>query len=248
MLSLHSYLVTRFTFRLAQYVVVSNLLSLAWSQSASLPLTRYSAYPVLGRYLSDGASLQADKAGFEDKEKTFYPNQIEDPGVQQSKESLRLTIIDTVGAADPFFKDNNHLVVVADVMSSRVYLAAHKRAVYRAHRLNVVTTISNRDSIFASPTANDKLEVFQLGGSILFPSGHIKHFLIHDQGMLGVGNRYVLFLWHDKGLASSYYELTGAYLLNGDRIFSLRDDWPYNFQNGKSLKSFEDEVLADYAN
>ena len=103
------------------------------------------------------------------------------------------------------------------------------------------------DTLFSripnTPAVNDTLTAAQLGGSVTFASGHIKHFLVQNEGFPAPGKRYLLFLWSDD-FSGTHYQITASYLINQGKLYSLRDATQYAVVNGLSLQSFRSRMSS----
>lgn len=170
----------------------------------------------------------------------FYPTAVVDPGLtEHGAETLRRTFIDYVGPANPVPSKESSAVVIGTVTDARAVLAAHQTAVYTAYAFDVQTSIGKSDLIGGSRRLS--LTALQLGGTLRFPSGHVRHFIINDVGFLSRGGQYLLFLRSTDALSATYQILV-AYLISGSQVFPLSDEPPFSALEGMSLQTLLDQV------
>jgi hypothetical protein len=193
---------------------------------AKLPLPSYSGRPAFARAGAFSPSPTVGLAAWEASVRHFYPGFVVDPGTQDhGPETVRMTYVDTIENLAPLPTDQSSAVVVADIRTAHAAIASHGTAVYTMYEADVSSWIKS-----SSPKT---ITLFQLGGTIRFPSGHIRHFLISDQGFLSPGGRYLLFLSAlDDGPS---WKILTAYLVSGGQVFALSDNGPQSDLNGLPL-------------
>jgi len=71
------------------------------------------------------------------------------------------------------------------------------------------------------------------GGTVRFPSGHLKDYIIQGQGIPKVGVRYLLFLWRGADAHELSYCIDTAYELGTDgKVYVLDFVKPYTEYEG----------------
>jgi hypothetical protein len=160
--------------------------------------------------------------------KHFYRRQIADPGSEEvngQAETMLLTFVDGVTILKPGqvpdppgLPVSSPAVVVATVLSGEAFVSEDRDFVYSDYQTKI-------DQIL-KPDAGKELRVGERittwvpGGSVHFPSGHLKHFLVAGRGFPEVGTQYVLFLGRDDSRLSEY-EIWAAYALKDGVVLPL---------------------------
>jgi len=158
----------------------------------------------------------------------FIHSVFADPGtpvVNGKAETVDLTFIDGVTILKPGeIKDPPGLpilgntVVIGKIASGDAYLNDERTGVFSEYRILVKEVLKTDSKSVVS--AEDGLNVWRMGGSLKFHSGHLKHFLIAGIGFPEVGNEYLFFL-HTTDSRIKDYAITAAFSLSDQVVYSL---------------------------
>jgi hypothetical protein len=163
---------------------------------------------------------------------------IEDPGLtfNGKEEDTAVTILDNIG--EEAFPDA-HCVIVGVVTDAAAFLSPNRKYVYSEFRVRVETVLKRDQTQPVNP--GDSVVTNRTGGSLRFPSGHIRDFVIHGDGFPAVGGRYLFFLSQGEGMVGRYF-LSVGYQLKDGTVFGLDDNGPYAGHNGMIEEAFLKEV------
>jgi hypothetical protein len=158
-----------------------------------------------------------------------------------SDRMVRVDEVDHSLPALPF--DKSFAVVVGEVTEAQAYLSNHKSGVYSVFTIQVTEILKN--SLETPLTPASSLEVERDGGQVRFPNGRLHLYIISEQDMPKVGQRYVLFLTNTNGEPN--LEILTGYELREGKVYSLD-----NLPNTKKYKNAEAEnflkELREFAN
>jgi hypothetical protein len=249
----------RFLFVLAG--VLFNANAALWAQSQAVPavgpaagrppikslISKYSGMPPLGdseKRPVESAVQASGRAALErlmgGPDFTGFFGTIEDPGliVNPNEDDTAFTILDKVGEeAIP----DAHCVVVGVVSEAAAFLSPNRKYVYSEFRVKVETVLKQDETERVGP--GDFVLTNRTGGSLRFPSGHIKHYIIYGQGFPAVGGRYVFFLSRWGGMVGRYF-ISAAYQLKDGAVLGLDDAGWNSSHNGMAEEEFLKEVRA----
>jgi hypothetical protein len=120
-------------------------------------------------------------------------------------------------------------IVIGTLTKSMGLVGADHTSVYTEHQFTV-------DQIFISddPLLRNGVEITgtREGGTVSFPSGHLKDYVTYGEGIPKVGTRYLLFLWRDGDATDLDYGISTAYELTGGRAYALDYVMPYKQYEG----------------
>lgn len=173
---------------------------------------------------------------------------IRDPGVREingQAESIDLTFIDGVQIlkpgelADPVgLPISGCTIVVGTVTSGNAYVNQERTGLFSEYKIAVEEVLKPDPENVIS--ARDEITAWRTGGSLQFPSGHIRYFIISGRGFPEVGTKYVLFLRRpDKTVKD--YAVSTAYAIK-DQVVSALDDIADRPFDGMPLKDFLDKL------
>lgn len=122
-----------------------------------------------------------------------YKN-ITDPGLYDSGREHDLTtrVVDYMDGGDALPVSHSTAIVVGTLLASRGFVGEDHTSVYSEHRFSVGQVLKSDDPALVSGTT---IVGTRLGGSVHFPSGHIRDYIIKGEGVPKVGAKYLLFLW-----------------------------------------------------
>ena len=211
---------------------------------ARLP-SKYSADPPSGqfeRHLNESNVAAKSRSYLESKMKE--DRVITDPGalVDGQSRTIRLRIVDYVGPLEPF-PPSAKCVVVGTVTSAAAFVSRDKTYVYSDFVIKIESILKQDTS--QPVDEHGSVLGYRSGGSIQFPSGHIKDFMTGREGFPAIGKRYVFFLsrWDDQ---SGRYHIGPAYEWKDDRVFPIDDYFPRyeNMRQEEFMKAVRDSISA----
>lgn len=88
-------------------------------------------------------------------------------------------------------KDSN-LIITGEVLNSEAHLSNDKSSVYTELNIHVDEVLNNNTPSVL--TAGEKISVTREGGVVRYRNGHDRVYRLAEEGMPGVGRKYVLFL------------------------------------------------------
>lgn len=180
----------------------------------------------LGVASTEASAERARRQGREGRYKNSYPF-IVDPGklVDGAQETTKLRIVDWVGELKPFPASTSAAVIVGTIMNSKAFVSEDRTNVYSDFQIRVDEILKQNATV---GLVVGGLEVAtRAGGTVRFPSGHIKHYIVSGNGIPKVGSQYVLFLWKRFPELSEYEIYMGAaYELREGRAYPLDDYHP----------------------
>ena len=211
-------------------------------------LPKHSALPPVGRF--DESTVPQDPQDQERRVKrdrlkglNNY-NLIVDPGVRDingQAEAIGLTFIDEVRIvkpgerADPIgLPISDSFIVIGTVTSANAYVNQLHTRLFSEYKVAVQEVLkADPDNVIS---AQDEISVWRSGGSLQFPSGYIKHFIIAGRGFPEVATQYVLFLRRpDKTVRD--YPISSAYSLKDQVVVPLDDEGKTGL-DGMPVKDF----------
>ncbi len=168
---------------------------------------------------------------------------ITDPGAPRLSQvtSVATTFIDTVGRPAALPAQECDAVLIAKAFGSDVRFAHTHTYVYSLFSLEVSQVLKRNNK--ARIREGEKIVAVQLGGRILFPSGHMETFILAAQGFLEVGREYVIFIWKPAKSIDTYIA-SETYLIQGDLVFPINTVADVSAYEGMPLKDFEAKVRA----
>lgn len=195
--------------------------------------SKNSALPAKGEYEELQAESPKAQARRELREKHFaainstnpdiFPT-VTDPGkiVRGQTETSGVKIYDYAGTYSTLPARTSAAVVIGTVVSGKSFLTKDRTYVYSDYQVRI-DTILKPDSA-ASLAVGGQLVAFRPGGTIRFPSGHVRNFINLGQGFPNVGSQYLFFLGRSDP-AISEYEMTlfATYELLHGLVYPLDD-------------------------
>jgi hypothetical protein len=136
-----------------------------------------------------------------------------------SDSTVRVDYVDPSLPALPFEKSS--AVIVGQVTNAHAYLSNDRTGVYSVFTVQVNEVLKNSSS--APFTTASSIEAERDGGRVRFPNGRLHLYMINQQDMPQVGQRYVLFL--TGGNEGPVFQIVTGYELRDGKVRSL-DDLP----------------------
>ena len=130
------------------------------------------------------------------------------------------------------------VVLVGQVTDAQAHLSQDKTGIYSEFAVRVEALYKGKESDALSP--GKAITIAREGGAVRFPSGHIQRFIIADQGMPLIGQRYVLFLKQDEE-GQSFNIITG-YELHKGRVRPLDNLHTFALYAGVDESHFLNEL------
>ena len=132
-----------------------------------------------------------------------------------SDSMVRVDSVDPSLPAFPFKKSS--VAVVGHVTDASAYLSNDKTGVYSVFTIQVTEVLKN--SLKIPLTVASLIEAEREGGRVRFPSGRLHLYLINEQDMPRVGQRYVLFLTNTN--EEPNLQIITGYELREGKVYSL---------------------------
>jgi hypothetical protein len=167
---------------------------------------------------------------------------IQDPGrlLNGKAETIHFRIVDAV-TIDDGSGDTDELpvhwakaILIGTVTSGKAFLSQHRTYVYSDFQVKIEKIL--KPDLSQPLFVDESIIAERQGGTIHFPSGHIRHFLISKQGFPGVGKRYLFFLSRPNPNVPEYLIIT-AYELRSGTVLPLDEG---------SFKQFEGMKAGDF--
>jgi hypothetical protein len=198
--------------------------------------TKYSDAPAKGEFQNQSSELASDqerRVVRESRYKNTYP-EITDtgnsPNSTEPGEDSVVTINDYTAPLDPFPVAPSAAIVVGTVLSGKAFVSKDRTYVYSDYRVRVDRVLKQDAS--ASLAVGEQIVVSRGGGTILFPSGHIRNYLINGEGFPAIGSQYLFFLGKPSFPQHEYEQIIGSlYQLSGGKVHPLDDEQMSLFDN-----------------
>ncbi len=181
--------------------------------------------------------------------KGFYKRHIEDPGtkiVNGQAETVLFTIADGVTIVKPGETPDPQglpvsctAIIIGKVNSGQAFLSDDHDFVYSDYQVTIERIL--KADAGQSMQVGDNLTAWVHGGTIRFPSGHIKHFLLDGKGFPRIGSEYVFFLGRTDSRLTAYEIWTGYEIRNGF-VF------PLDIVNDQFENASENEFIVNIEN
>jgi hypothetical protein len=181
--------------------------------------------------------------------KGFYKRPIEDPGtkiVNGQAETVSFTFVDGVTIVKPGETPDPQglpvsctAIVLAKVNSGQAFISDDHDFVYSDYDVTIERVL--KADAGKSMQEGDDLTAWVHGGSIRFPSGHVKHFLLDGKGFPRIGSEYIFFLGRADSRLTAYEIWTGYEIRNGS-VF------PLNIANDQFENASENEFIVNIQN
>jgi hypothetical protein len=167
----------------------------------------------------------------ESRRRNFFPRLIADPGRffngERETVSIKIEEIVTIENPDPAYPASLcSAVVVGTVTGATAFVSQDRTYAYSDYRVKV-DQVLKQDTEFKL-TAGTRVTVSRPGATVIFPSGHVTHFVLLDRGHPKIGKQYLLFLWKlDPSFREYEILYGGSYELSHGRAYSLDDGFHY---------------------
>jgi hypothetical protein len=106
------------------------------------------------------------------------------------------------------------------VLSGKAFASKDRTCVYSDYQVRVARVLK-QDAI-ASIAVGEQIVASRGGGTIHFPSGHIRDYLNNGEGFPAIGSQYLFFLGKPNFPQPEYEQITGClYQLRGGKVHPL---------------------------
>jgi hypothetical protein len=191
--------------------------------------TKYSDVPAKGEFENNSNELNSDqqrRAVRESRYKNTYP-EITDPGNSPNStepgEDSVMTIHDWAAPLEPFPVAPSAAIVVGTALSGKAFVSKDRTYVYSDYQVRVDRVLKQDAS--ASVAVGEQIVVSRAGGTIRFPSGHIRNYLTNGEGFPAIGSQYLFFLGKPNFPQHEYEQVIGSlYQLDGGEVHPLDDE------------------------
>jgi hypothetical protein len=188
--------------------------------------TKYSDAPAKGEFQNQSSELASDqerRVVRESRYKNAYP-EITDPGNSPNStepgEDAVMTINDWAAPLDPFPVAPSAAIVVGTVLSGKAFVSKDRTYVYSDYQVRVDRVLKQDAS--ASLAVGEQIVVSRAGGTIRFPSGHIRNYLTGGEGFPAIGSQYLFFLGKPNFPQHEYEQIIGSlYQLSDGKVHPL---------------------------
>jgi hypothetical protein len=158
-------------------------------------------------------------------------------------EDYTYSFIDFAGKVDPLPAAQSAAVVIGTVLSGKAYVSKEHTFVYSDYQVKIDQILKQDPS--ANLTVGGVLVAMRQGGTIRFPSGHVRHFINNAHGFPAIGAQYLFFLLRPDAVPEYEMAIGATYELRGGRIYPL-DDLSNEF-DGVSEPDFQAKVQTAIA-
>ena len=132
-------------------------------------------------------------------------------------------ISDYAAPLDPFPVAPSAAIVVGTLLSGKAFVSKDCTYVYSDYQVRVDRVLKQDAS--ASLAAGEQIVVSRGGGTIHFPSGHIRNYLNNGEGFPAIGSQYLFFLGKPNFPEHEYEQVIGSlYQLDGGEVHPLADE------------------------
>jgi len=211
---------------------------------AALP--PHSGVPPLLDLTSKPEENSADRA-WEDRFKGWgFSRGITDPGVPGPSEatSIATTFVESVGRPSALPARSCEAVLIAIPVAANSQIDHTHTLVYSRYSLKISKVLKGKQK--HGFVEGGQIRAVQMGGRVLFPSGHMTSFILPREGFLDTGKQYLLFIWTPPGTETDM--ISNSYLIQDGRVFPLELEPDVSaYDNGMSFKEFEARVKFDIA-
>ena len=188
--------------------------------------TKYSDAPAKGEFQNQSSELSSDQERRVVRESRYKNTQpeITDPGNSPNStepgEDSVLTINDYLAPLDPFPVAPSAAIVVGTVLSGKAFVSKDRTYVYSDYQVRVDRVLKQDAS--ASLAVGEQIVVSRGGGTIRFPSGHIRNYLNNGEGFPTIGCQYLFFLGKPNFPQHEYEQIIGSlYQLSDGKVHPL---------------------------
>jgi len=197
--------------------------------------TKYSDVPAKGEFENNSNELGSDKqrrAVRERRYKNTY-SEITDPtnsSAQEPSEDYEVQISDYAAPLDPFPVAPSAAIVIGTVLRGKAYVSSDRTYVYSDYQVRVDRVLKQDTS--TGLAVEEQIVVSRGGGTIHFPSGHIRNYIDHGEGFPAIGSQCLFFLGKPNFPEHEYEQIIGSlYQLDGGEVHPLDDEQMGRFDN-----------------
>jgi hypothetical protein len=112
-------------------------------------------------------------------------------------------------------------VVIGTVLGGKAYVSKDHTFVYSDYPVKVDQILKQDPSV--NLTVGGVLVAMRQGGTIRFPSGHVRHFINNGHGFPAIGAQYLFFLLKPDAVPEYEMAIGATYALRNGRVYPLDD-------------------------
>ena len=209
-----------------------------YASQVPILLGTHSGQPLVADFLKEQAAAPDSRRMAKDDRFKHPRGPISDPGLiaNGSQEDIQPWIVDSVGAIEPIPVAGSTAIVIGTVTSGQAHIGYDRSSVYSEYRITVQQILKHDSQIPISLA--DAIIGTREGGTIKFPSGHIRHYLRINQGFPQIGKQLVFFLWRSPNTTTADYGIVTAYLVDGGKVYPIDPGKPYEEYEGANSTQF----------
>jgi hypothetical protein len=189
--------------------------------------SKYSAQLPTGEFQDNQIELAPDqdrRVLRESRYKGTY-DEVKDPADTDPTgptEDAVVLINDYAEKVDPFPASRSAAVVIGTVLSGKAHVSKDRTYVYSDYQIRIDKVLKQDPA--SNLAVGGQLVASRGGGTIHFPSGHIRHYVNHGEGSPAMGSQYLFFLVKPD-IPEPEYEVIigGAYELRNGKVHPLDD-------------------------
>lgn len=194
--------------------------------------------PLLDLSNPDNAVPGAGKKWEERYAGSMFVTPIIDPGARTREEatSIATTTAEYVGYSPRLPAKSSSLIVIGKPLKASAHLAYNRRFIYSTFDVQIVKVLKGASKKHGIIAGGDII-VTQLGVAVRFTSGHQVDAMRDNNGFMGLGKEYVLFLWQPVKASETYMAGT-AYLLEDGRVYAITSGSDESHYDGTQSEDF----------
>jgi len=188
--------------------------------------SKHSGLPAKGEFIdsqtqNESIGERENRRKREEKYKDTY-KPITDSGPEPVTTTLVINDYTERPSSIPVAKSN--AIIIGSIIGGKAFVSQDHTSVYSDYQVRVDQILKQDTSASASLFVGGLITATRLGGTIRFPSGNVRHFVNHKEGMPIIGGQYLLFLRKlEPDILEYFIVLGGAYQLKNGRAYALDD-------------------------
>jgi hypothetical protein len=128
-------------------------------------------------------------------------------------------------------------IVIGTVTTAKAFVSEDGTFVYSDYQTQINEVLKPDPN--GAIAIGDQITAWTIGGSIHFPSGHIKHFIIPGRGFPEIGTQYLFFLWRADSKVDAYAISTA---------FAIKDGVVHPLDDGQHAAQFDCMPAIEFLN
>ncbi len=192
--------------------------------------TKYSDVPAKGEFQNNHSDELVSDEDRRVERESRYKNtysEITDTGssgiAPESTEDYVLQISDYAEPLDPFPAARSAAILIGTVLTGKAFVSRDRSYVYSDYQVRVDRVLKQDTS--SNIAIGERIVVSRGGGTIQFPSGHIRNYVNNGEGFPAIGSQYLFFLVKPHIPEHEYEQIIGSlYQLSGGKVHPLDDE------------------------